>query len=88
MTKWLVVGVIATAVYVTAEQRPAILTCQVKTEDATGNSRSEVAYYECTALNGGVVPAVTFIVKTDTPGELWLRQLVGRTVDLRLEAVP
>lgn len=68
-------------------QQPRVVTCTLKRETATGNSRSEVAYYECVSPSGAVIPSVTFILKTDAPGELWLRQLDGRTVDVQLVVV-
>ena len=68
-------------------QQPIVATCTIQKETATGNSRSEVAYYECRSVNGAVIPSVTFLVVTDAPGELWLRQLEGRTVDVRLDVV-
>jgi hypothetical protein len=68
-------------------QQPSVVTCKIQNETATANGRSEVAYYECIAVNGAIVPAVTFVVFSDGAGELWLRQLVGRTVDVRLEVV-
>lgn len=80
------VAVFMTSVYVTAQQ-PVIATCVLSAETATGNSRSEVAYYECLPESGAVVPSVTFVVHADTPGHLWLRQLAGRTVDVQLVTV-
>jgi hypothetical protein len=68
-------------------QRPSVVTCKIQHETATANGRSEVAYYECIAVNGAIVPSVTFILHADGAGELWLRQLVGYTVDVRLEVV-
>lgn len=76
-----------TAFHVTAEQRPAVVTCTLDTESATGNTRTEVMYYECLAVNGAVVPSVTFIVHGGSAGDEWLRELSGRTVDVRLEVV-
>jgi hypothetical protein len=68
-------------------QSPQVVTCIVQPETATQNSQKGVAYYECLALNKAVLPFVTFAVFSDGAGELWLRQLVGRTVDVRLEVV-
>lgn len=79
-------GVLTTSSHVTAQQ-PRVVTCTLTRETATGNSRAEVAYYECLPPSGAVIPSVTFILKTDAPGELWLRQLEGRTVDVQLIVV-
>lgn len=95
------IGVITTANHVTAAvptsgmvlpitgigQRAGVATCTIQQETATDNSRRELAYYECLAVNGAIVPAVTFVVFADSSGELWLRELTGRTVDVRLEVV-
>ena len=71
----------------TSGPQPRIVTCTIQKDTATGNSRSEVAYYECRQVNGAVIPSVMFIVVTDAPGDLWLRQLEGRTVDVTLQVV-
>ena len=89
--QWLSVGLFAVIGVLLSlparAQRPSVVTCRIEQEVATGNNRSEVAYYQCLAVNGAIVPGVTFIVHVDAPGELWLRQLVGRTVDVSIEAV-
>jgi hypothetical protein len=69
-------------------QRPSVVTCTIHAETATQNSRpDDVVYYECRAVNGAVIPSVTFLVFPGSTGALWLKQLAGSTVDVRLEVV-
>jgi hypothetical protein len=80
--------VAVTAPNVSASQRPSVVTCTIHAETATQNSRpDDVVYYECRAVNGAVIPSVTFLVFPGSTGALWLKQLAGSTVDVRLEVV-
>ena len=58
-----------------------VTTCTLEAEDGVKNNRGEVAYYNC-----GTTAA--FMVVTDSPGELHLRQLKGQTVDVVLSPIP
>ncbi len=62
-----------------ASQNITIITCQVE-GDGTVNNRSEVAYYNCG-------PRVAFMLVTDSPGELRMKSLLGKVVDLKVEPV-
>jgi hypothetical protein len=61
-------------------ERYRITTCLLAAESDTVNHRSEMAYYNCGA-------SAAFMMVVDAPGELRLRELSGRTVDILVEVV-
>ncbi len=63
-----------------AAHRVTIATCVVEAEDQTRNNRGEVAYYLCGLR-------ASFLMVVGSSGELHLRELVGRTVDVQMEVV-
>ena len=59
-----------------------ITSCTLKAEDSTVNNRAEIVYYTCEGPN-----IVIFAVHQGSAGEMRLRELVNRTVDVGVEEI-